>query len=97
MKPHSPGAKRPQHPCCHKQPRPGPQPYLGAVAHGGCSVAKSCLDCTRQASLSFTVSCGLLKLVSTESVMPPHHSKEEDPGLQRKPTECPRRAWRPRS
>ena len=41
-----------------------------------CSVAKSCLtlcdsrDCTGQASLSSTISRNLLKLMSTESVMP---------------------------
>ena len=43
-----------------------------------CSVAKLCLTATpwtatRQASLSFTVSGSLLKLVSIESVMPSYH------------------------
>ena len=43
---------------------------------GGCSVAQSCLtlcepmDAARQASLSFTSSWSLLKLMSTELVMP---------------------------
>ena len=44
-----------------------------------CSVAQLCpilcntMDCTRQASLSFTVSRSLLKLMSVESVMPSNH------------------------
>ena len=44
-----------------------------------CSVTKSCLtlckptDCSMQASLSFTVSQSLLKLMSVESVMPSNH------------------------
>ena len=43
-----------------------------------CSVAQSCLTVTpwtaaRQASLSFTVSLSLLKLLSSESVMPCNH------------------------
>ena len=44
-----------------------------------CLVAQSCLtlcdpmDSSRQASLSFTVCQSLLKLMSTESVMPPKH------------------------
>ena len=44
-----------------------------------CSVAQSCstlcdpMDCSTQASLSFTISWSLLKLMSTESVMPSNH------------------------
>ena len=44
-----------------------------------CSVAKLCptvwdpMDCTCQASLSFTISQSLLKLISIESVMPSNH------------------------
>ena len=44
-----------------------------------CSVTKSCptlcepMDCTPQASLSFTISQSLLKLMSIESVMPSNH------------------------
>ena len=44
-----------------------------------CSVAKLCpslwdpMDCTCQASLSFTISWSLLKLTSIESVMPSNH------------------------
>ena len=44
-----------------------------------CSVTKSCLtlcnfmDCSTQASLSFTISPSLLKLISIESVMPRSH------------------------
>ena len=44
-----------------------------------CSVAQSCLtlwdpmDCSRQASLSFTISRSLLKLMSIQSVMPSNH------------------------
>ena len=44
-----------------------------------CSVAKSCLilcdpmDCSTQASLSFTISRSLLKPMSVESVMPSNH------------------------
>ena len=44
-----------------------------------CSVAQSCLtlcdpmDCSTQASLSFTISWSLLKLMTTESVMPSNH------------------------
>ena len=44
-----------------------------------CSVAQLCptlcstMDCTHQASLSFTVSQSLLKLMSIESVMPSNH------------------------
>ena len=44
-----------------------------------CSVAKSCLtlwdltDCSTQASLSFTISQSLLKLMPIESVMPSNH------------------------
>ena len=49
--------------------------------HCCCSVAKSCptlrnaMDCMqhRQASLSFTISPSLLKLMSVESVMPSNH------------------------
>ena len=48
-------------------------------AGGGCSVAQSCpvlcdpVDCSNQASLSFSISWSLLKLMSIESVMPPNH------------------------
>ena len=44
-----------------------------------CSVAKSCpilcnpMDCSIQASLSFTISQSFLKLMSIESVMPSNH------------------------
>ena len=44
-----------------------------------CSVSQSCptlcgpMDCTCQASLSFTISWSLLKLISFESVMPSNH------------------------
>ena len=45
----------------------------------GCSVVKLCLNlcdpmnCSTQASLSFTISQSLLKLMSIESVMPSNH------------------------
>ena len=54
-----------------------PEPFL--VVHCcGCSVTKSCLTMTpwtaaHQSSLSFTISLSLLKLMSTESVMPSNH------------------------
>ena len=44
-----------------------------------CSVVQSCptlcdpMDCACQASLSFTISWGLLKLMSIETVMPSNH------------------------
>ena len=52
---------------------------LFSVIRCCCSVAKSCLlfatpwTAARQASLSFTISLSLLKLMSTESVMPSNH------------------------
>ena len=53
--------------------------FSNNVKHCFCSVAKSVSDpvtpwtAARQASLSFTVSCSLLKLMSVESVMPSNH------------------------
>ena len=50
-----------------------------AGSRGCCAVARSCLTlcdpwtAARQASLSFTISCRLLKLMSTGSVMPFSH------------------------
>ena len=55
-----------------------PQVFL-AFFSGCCSVTKSCLtlcdpmDYSTQASLSFTISWSLLKLMSIESVMPSNH------------------------
>ena len=49
---------------------------LKTISLCGCSVTKSCptlcnpMDCSMPASLSFTVSQSLLRLMSTESVMP---------------------------
>ena len=50
--------------------------YINKISHCRCSVAKSCLTLQThelQASLSFTVSWGLLKLMSTELVMTSEH------------------------
>ena len=50
--------------------------YINKISHCRCSVAKSCLTLQThelQASLSFTVSWGLLKLMSTELVMTSDH------------------------
>ena len=62
---------------------PMPQFWYRKYAHWiqscCCSVAKLCptvwdpMDCTCQASLSFTISQSLLKLISIESVMPSNH------------------------
>ena len=57
-------------------PTPGKQHNNFSTNMCYCSVSKACLtlcdhtDCTCQASLSFTVSGSLLKLMSIESVMP---------------------------
>ena len=56
-----------------------PHPLAPSISCSCCSVAKSCLtlcnpmDCSMPYSLSFTISQSLLKLMSTESVMPPNH------------------------
>ena len=50
--------------------------YINKISHCRCSVTKSCLTLQThelQASLSFTVSWGLLKLMSTELVMTSDH------------------------
>ena len=52
---------------------------LGASSSSCCLVTKSCLtlcdpmDCSRQASLSFTIFQSLLRLMSIESVRPSNH------------------------
>ena len=103
-KPHPPGARRPQHPCRQRHPRPGPQVCLGALSRCCCcSVARSyptlCnpTDCSTPGFPVLYHLPSFLRLLSTESVTPSHHGKEEDPGLQRKPTEPPRIAWRGKS
>ena len=60
-------------------PSPSPSPHPFSPLVHCCSVTKSALTlcdpqtAAHQASLSFTVSQGLFKLMSIESVMPPNH------------------------
>ena len=55
------------------------QPQGSKISYSCCSVAQPCLTLAtpwtapHQASLSFTISWSLLKLMSTESVMPSNH------------------------
>ena len=64
----------PSYLCWHHSPAPAHSSLLCC-----CSVAQSCpnlcdpTDCSTQASLSFTISWSLLKLLSIESVMPSNH------------------------
>ena len=57
-------------------PDPAASQGSGAICR---SVAQSCptlcdpMDCSTQAFLCFTISWNLLKLMSIESMMPPHH------------------------
>ena len=63
----------PSYLCWHRSPAPAHFSFLCC-----CSVTESCLSVTprpaaHQASLSFTISWSLLKLMSIESVMPSNH------------------------